>query len=569
MNDNTSRESPETANQSTSSDAAPAPAAGGPAANGVSGAARRSATAQVIRALMRVIPTVLVLLTLVAAGWYGHRSNWQLPRFSELVGATKVSNDDWCDEHGVAESECLQCLADSCKVQDLCCNTGHQLEIKDYGWCSLHGIHQCPHCHPDVAQVKSPPETSAEESQRISLALAVRPRAENNSGCKQYQNVIQFASMDSVKKAGVDVEPAQRSEMMETVAVNAEINYDQRRLAELSTRVPGSIFWAEKQAGDRVQAGEVLALIDAALVGKTKGDFQQALAQVAFQREIVSRIKPLAESGVVPAKRLQEVEADLSAAIVELSNTQQTLSNLGLAVDVVDFEGLDSQRIGDKLRFLGIPATLQEELTSKTTSANLLPMFASIDGIIIKRHAVIGEVVDSQMTLFELADTSQMWLNFNVPVENTELARLGQKVLFRPDGSHRQYVGQINWISTSIDQATRTLPARAVLSNEDGQLRNEMFGGGQLVLREDPQAVIVPSAALQRDGSCYIVFVREKNYFARENSPKVFYTRSVRTGANKDGYTEIIAGLLPGEVVATVGSDVLRGQLLKSNLGAG
>jgi hypothetical protein len=34
-------------------------------------------------------------------------------------------------------------------------------------------------------------------------------------------------------------------------------------------------------------------------------------------------------------------------------------------------------------------------------------------------------------------------------------------------------------------------------------------------------------------------------------------------------FTEIIAGVLPGEVVATTGSDVLRAQLLKNNLGAG
>ena len=45
--------------------------------------------------------------------------------------------------------------------------------------------------------------------------------------------------------------------------------------------------------------------------------------------------------------------------------------------------------------------------------------------------------------------------------------------------------------------------------------------------------------------------------------------RSVRPGVKDGGATEIIAGLLPGEVIASKNSVVLEAQLLKSNLGAG
>ena len=99
-------------------------------------------------------------------------------------------------------------------------------------------------------------------------------------------------------------------------------------------------------------------------------------------------------------------------------------------------------------------------------------------------------------------------------------------------------------------------------------MRNETFGTGEIILREAPEAVVVPSEAVQWDGSCFVVFVRDKNYFAKDH-PKLFHTRSVRPGVTKDGRTEIIAGLLPGEVVATQGSSVLRSQILKNNLGGG
>ena len=123
--------------------------------------------------------------------------------------------------------------------------------------------------------------------------------------------------------------------------------------------------------------------------------------------------------------------------------------------------------------------------------------------------------------------------------------------------------------STEVDQETRTVAVRAEVENPDGQLRNEAFGVGRIVLREEPEAIVVPTSAVHWDGSCNVVFVRDRNYFASEDSPKVFHTRTVRPGVKQDGFTEILAGVLPGEVVVTKGSGVLRSQLLKNNLGAG
>jgi cobalt-zinc-cadmium efflux system membrane fusion protein len=64
------------------------------------------------------------------------------------------------------------------------------------------------------------------------------------------------------------------------------------------------------------------------------------------------------------------------------------------------------------------------------------------------------------------------------------------------------------------------------------------------------------------------VFVRDKD-FLRGGIPKVFHVRTVRLGAKDDKQTEIVAGILPGEMVATTGSSLLRAELLKGNLGEG
>jgi cobalt-zinc-cadmium efflux system membrane fusion protein len=64
------------------------------------------------------------------------------------------------------------------------------------------------------------------------------------------------------------------------------------------------------------------------------------------------------------------------------------------------------------------------------------------------------------------------------------------------------------------------------------------------------------------------VFVRDKDFF-NTGAPKFFHVRKVRLGVSEGGSMEVIAGLLPNEVIASKNSMVLAAQLLKANLGAG
>jgi cobalt-zinc-cadmium efflux system membrane fusion protein len=153
-----------------------------------------------------------------------------------------------------------------------------------------------------------------------------------------------------------------------------------------------------------------------------------------------------------------------------------------------------------------------------------------------------------------------MWLFLNVPFEDAGLVEPGQQVKFHPDGASQEITGIVTWVSTAVDPSTRTVEVRANLDKSAGRLRAETFGTGRLVLREEPEAVLVPSEAVQWDGSCFVVFVRDKSYLD-EGAPKLFHTRSVRPGVQTKQVTEIIAGLLPREVVATLNSHPLRRHL--------
>jgi cobalt-zinc-cadmium efflux system membrane fusion protein len=187
--------------------------------------------------LARTIPTVFVLAALGGLTYWGHHTGWTVPTFAALTGGQTKDRDDWCDAHGVPESQCVECNADLLP------------RGKDYGWCRKHGIPDCPFEHPEVAQLKQPPKISSADLKRAQRALAFLPRMENNKRCKLHHRRIQFASLAAVEKAGIEVAPVWEAPVVEAVSANGEITYDQTRVARLSARVPGTVWYVPKQLG--------------------------------------------------------------------------------------------------------------------------------------------------------------------------------------------------------------------------------------------------------------------------------------------------------------------------------
>jgi membrane fusion protein, heavy metal efflux system len=511
----------------------------------------------VILKFLGSLSTVLVLILLTGIAYWGHHSDWKISRFSILTGVEQDAEADWCETHNVPESECIECDKDLVPFGE------------DYGWCEKHGVFQCSLEHPELFELKKRPIISLKEMNRIKSSLILLPRKINNSGSLLYRQRVQFASVESVRKAGIDVEIVERKLMTENITANGEIRYDETKVAKSSSRVAGSIWKVNKKIGDKVTKGEMLAIIDSAEIGKYKAEFLNALTQHDYSQKNFNRLEPLSNKGVVTKQRILEAQTELQKAKTAILRTHQTLLNLGFQISYEKMLNLSEIERVNKMLYLGFPDNLQQKLKkANIRTNNLYPVLAFLDGTLIERSAVSGEVINTQNVLFKIADTERMWLVLNVSLENANHVSLGQKILFTLDGSNQLITGKINWISTTADKTTRTVTVRAELNNKNSKLRNESFGVGQIVLREEPEAIVVPNESVQLAEDGDYVFIRDKNFFNKE-SPKFFHTRSVRIGVRTDEFTEIIAGVYPGEIVATKGSTVLRAQILKNNLGAG
>jgi cobalt-zinc-cadmium efflux system membrane fusion protein len=182
--------------------------------------------------------------------------------------------------------------------------------------------------------------------------------------------------------------------------------------------------------------------------------------------------------------------------------------------------------------------------------------------VVISRDAVAGEMADPSKPIFVVADISTMWVVADVGQEDARRLALGQDVVFRSNDNGDEPVGgTLAWMSTAVDDKTRTLRVRAEVANKDGRLLAHTFGKARITFRKTEKAVVVPDEAVQWEGCCHIVFVRLTD--------DIFQPRKVKLGVKQAGFTEVLIGVLPGEVVTTAGSHVLKSEVLRGNLGAG
>lgn len=383
---------------------------------------------------------------------------------------------------------------------------------------------------------------------------------------------VKFDSPRSIAKSGIQTEPVAQQPIEQYIAANAVASYDQTRLAQLSTRVPGTVWRVEKRVGQPIHQGDVLAIVEAVEVGKAKAAFLDAVALVDFQRQTLERLKTL-QANVISGRQVLEAEAELRRAEVGLFNAQQTLVNLGLPIHLSDIAGLPTGELFQKMRFLGLPEALVATLDPETTTANLIPLFAPFDGVVIGRDVVVGEAASPSQPQFVIADVQQMWIRLDVSQEFAGLIRVGQQVTFQAEGVPQPIACAVSWISTEVDPKTRTIEVRCDVENvrlvdaEPGDslvgsllLRANTFGQGKVCVRTAPAALVAPNQAVQWDGQRHLVFV--------QTDERTFQARQVQLGTVGERTTEIRTGLAGGETIATYGSHLLKSELMRLRLAA-
>ncbi|WP_149111430.1 efflux RND transporter periplasmic adaptor subunit [Limnoglobus roseus] len=342
---------------------------------------------------------------------------------------------------------------------------------------------------------------------------------------------VEFASADDVARAGLAFAAADTRPLTDAVTAVGTVGYDPARYAQVASRAAGTVWWVRKVPGESVAAGELLALIDAAEVGKLKGELLVELAQLSSAEQALSQLQPAADSGALPGARLREAKATVEAATARVRVSHQGLLNLGLALDPEPLRSLSAADRDARLRFLGLPAAALALASGKTESTNLLPVVAPLAGTLIRPSVTPGETVAASRPLFGVAGMEQVHLDLAVEERDVRRLKPGQEVYFTPDADPTFAArGTLVHVVPEVEEATRRVSAHAEAANPTGRLLPNSFGRGRVVVAT-AGAVTVPEAALQRADDGWLVFVGA--------GEAAFEGRKVTVGLRADGRTAV------------------------------
>lgn len=315
---------------------------------------------------------------------------------------------------------------------------------------------------------------------------------------------------------------------------------NENRLAHLSARVPGRIVAVFANLGDRVKEGDRLLLLDSPAFGEAQLEYRKARTALSVTEKAFERATALLDRGAIGAGEHQRREADYENARADLHEAEEKLHLLGM-----------TER---EIRRLAAKSLPHAEVAR-------VSLRAPFTGEVIERNATIGEVIDPNKMLFTVADLSTVWVRADFPEQQAGRLKTGLTIEVRvsayPD---TMFHGTITYVGAMIDPTTRTVTARAEVSNPEGRLRHEMFADVTLVT--DEQSVLsVPRSAMQQVGSRTVAFV--------VRGPRRFESREVTLGQASIEYIQVITGLNSGDEVVTQGSYALKSELLREQMPTG
>ncbi|MBN9090412.1 MAG: efflux RND transporter periplasmic adaptor subunit [Reyranella sp.] len=349
---------------------------------------------------------------------------------------------------------------------------------------------------------------------------------ENRSRRADIQRTKVEVALSEKQVAGLKIAAVGQARFERTRSAVGNIDFNQNMLVQVFTPNQGRIIATFANVGDRVEKGQVLFTVDSPDLLTATSNLIQAAGVLVLQNANLKRLTETFRGGGGAQKDVDQVRSDQQTAEGNLRAARNTVRIFGKTEEEID------------------------QIVQERKADSVLIVRSPISGIVTQRTAAPGLLVQpgNAPAPFTVADTSTMWMLANVIEADAPLLRAGQDVEVRVTAyGDRQFAGVITVVGAQVDPATRRLLVRSEIRDPDRLLRAGMFATFTIRIAAPLQDIAVPSAAVVRegDGSMSVWLTTDRRRFEK---------RSVRTGVQQGGMTQITEGLQPGELVVTDGA---------------
>ncbi|RXH15283.1 efflux RND transporter periplasmic adaptor subunit [Bradyrhizobium guangzhouense] len=337
-------------------------------------------------------------------------------------------------------------------------------------------------------------------------------------------------SPEQATSLGIRVVRPVASPTDKTLPYPAQIVVPTPQMWVVSAPVAGMVINLSVARGDRVTAGQPLALMESPGFVSQQRDYLHAVAQDVLAAQQLNRNTQLFQGNAVAQRVLDTSQAEARQASIAVAERRQMLRLSGLSDETI------------------------AKLTSEAAISATLTVAAPRPATVIDIAVSPGQRVEQSAPLIKLAQLSPLWVEIAVPALNIKAIRQGAKV--EVDGYETP--GQVMLVSETADPATQTVLVRAEVPNS-GDLRPGQTAAARISFASKREnAWELPYSAIFRRGEQASVFVAVQGGF-----------RLVPvTLLEEDQDHVVVSGAISNDdEVAVSGISALRGILLK--LGAG
>jgi membrane fusion protein, multidrug efflux system len=297
-------------------------------------------------------------------------------------------------------------------------------------------------------------------------------------------------------------------------------NVEAYSTVSVKSQVGGGLTRVHFREGQDVSKGDLLFTIDPrpfeAALKQAEANLAKDNAQLENARKEVRRYAELVKKGYVAQEQFDQITTNAAAL--------EATVNAGQAM-------VENARLQLKYCYIYSP------ITGRT--GNLI----ANEGNLIKANADTPMVVINQV--------QPIYVTFSVPEQNlSEIKKYMSEGKLRVEAiaakeDEKPEQGLLTFIDNAVDLTTGTIKLKGTFANKGKKLWPGQFVNAVLTLTSQPNAIVVPSQAIQTGQKGQYVFVI-KNDLTVEDQPVI-------AGRTRNNETIIEKGLQAGETVVTDG----------------
>ena len=287
--------------------------------------------------------------------------------------------------------------------------------------------------------------------------------------------------------------------------------------SRLGFRVAGKIVRRAVELGQRVQAGQLLAQVDATDYQLATDAARAQVSSATTQRDLAAadlkHFQGLRDQGFISAAEIERRSAQLKAAQATLDQARAQLSNQG-------------------------------------HQAAYTQLLADAPGVVTGIDAEVGQVVTAGTSVVRVAQDGPRDVVFAVPEDRVAGVRAGQVMDVRAWASDDRWTGTVREVAASADPVTRTFTVKVALAGEAPPLGATVYVVPRQNGAQGIPVIKLPTSALRQAGQGSAVWVFDGASSTVRSQPV-----EVATADGND--VVITAGLKPGMQVVASGVHVL------------